>query len=128
MRDEPRTLGPHAPDPARTFAPQTLYESLVDFDINGEATVPRLARSWTISPDGLTYTFNLVRNATWHDGKPFTSADVAFSLTTIRKYYPYFVPVSGQIDRVDTPDPYAAVACLTILDFSCQYSCMHQEK
>src|SRR4051794_24640722 len=30
---------------------------------------PDLAKSWTISPDGLTYTFNLVEGVKWHDGK-----------------------------------------------------------
>ncbi|MCP3019062.1 ABC transporter substrate-binding protein [Cupriavidus basilensis] len=41
---------------------------------------PELAKSWKISPDGLTYTFELQSGVKWHDGKPFTSADVVFSI------------------------------------------------
>jgi len=40
---------------------------------------PRLASSWTISPDAKTFTFHLRPNMKWSDGKPFTSADVVFS-------------------------------------------------
>src|SRR5437867_9254183 len=56
-----------------------VFNSLVshDYDMN---MVPELARSWTISPDGLTITFNLEPNVSFHDGKPLTSADVKFSL------------------------------------------------
>ena len=42
--------------------------------------IPYLAESFSVSEDGLAYTFNLAKNATFHDGKPVTSADVAFSL------------------------------------------------
>lgn len=38
-----------------------------------------LARSWSVSPDGRTYTFDLHPDAVWHDGQPFTSADVIFT-------------------------------------------------
>ena len=45
-----------------------------DFNWEGE-----LAESWEISDDGLTMTFHLRRDVRWHDGKPFTSADVLFT-------------------------------------------------
>lgn len=38
-----------------------------------------LATRWTVSPDGLTYTFRLREGATWHDGQPVTAADVVFT-------------------------------------------------
>ena len=61
-----------------------IYEGLLnyDFDLN---PLPSLAKSWKVSPDGLTYEFKLQENAVWHDGKPFTSADVIF---TTRDYLP----------------------------------------
>jgi len=39
-----------------------------------------LAEKWTVSPDGKTITFNLVKGVKWHDGKPFTADDVVYSL------------------------------------------------
>lgn len=58
-----------------------LYNNLVLFDQevpqNSLASIRSdLAESWAWSPDGTKLTFKLVGNATWHDGKPFTSADV----------------------------------------------------
>ena len=44
---------------------------------------PCLAKSWTISTDGLTYTFTLQDGATWHDGAEFTADDVVFSTTKL---------------------------------------------
>ncbi|MEO1141625.1 MAG: ABC transporter substrate-binding protein, partial [Pseudomonadota bacterium] len=40
---------------------------------------PYLAESWNVSEDGLKVTLNLVKNAKFHDGKPITSEDIAFS-------------------------------------------------
>jgi len=45
--------------------------------------VPDLAENWTISADGLHYTFHLFQNATWTDGKPVTAQDVIFTLNNI---------------------------------------------
>jgi peptide/nickel transport system substrate-binding protein len=60
-----------------------LYDSLVNVDPNFKV-VPWLASSWTISKDGLTYTFHLRKNAKWSDGVPITADDQVFEyeLTT----------------------------------------------
>jgi peptide/nickel transport system substrate-binding protein len=71
---------------------------------------PDLAQKWRISPDGKTYTFYLVKNAVWHDGQPFTSADVKFSIEEVLlKHHPAGKLLFGAIDRVETPDPYTAI-------------------
>ncbi len=59
-----------------------ILEGLVWTDRNFVAQ-PSLATSWQASPDGRDYIFKLRPNVRWHDGTPFTSADVVFSFTDI---------------------------------------------
>jgi len=71
---------------------------------------PYLATSYSVSADGLTYTFKLVQNATWHDGVKFTSADVKFTfLSVLIPYHPLGQSFFGVITAIDTPDDYTAV-------------------
>jgi peptide/nickel transport system substrate-binding protein len=55
----------------------SLFDCLVEYDEN-LAIKPALAERWEASPDGLSYTFHLRHGVVWHDGQPFTAADVAF--------------------------------------------------
>ncbi len=75
--DEP-TLDPALYEGAPDTVIGTLYSGLVRIDTNFDV-VPDLAESWTLSQDGLTYTFHLRHDVTFHDGKPFTAADVVYS-------------------------------------------------
>lgn len=50
-----------------------------------DSVIPDIAESYTVSPDGTTYTFTLRKNATFHDGTPVTSADVLFTIQTIQR-------------------------------------------
>src|SRR5215218_715468 len=45
---------------------------------------PDLAESWTMSEDGLTWTFVIRDDATWHDGTPVTSADVVYTIEALK--------------------------------------------
>ena len=65
---------------------------------------PEIASSWEISKDGKTYTFHLRPNLKWSDGHPFSSEDVAFTLTAFAKFNTYLVKVLPNIDRTETPD------------------------
>jgi len=56
------------------------WEFLVRPNQTGTGYEPRLASSWTISPDNRTYTFNLRQGVKFSDGAPMTAADVMFSL------------------------------------------------
>lgn len=64
-----------------------------------------------ISPDGKSITFKLRHGVVWHDGKPFTSADVAFTVKTILDPNTNVLTRDGWdlIERVDTPDRYTAI-------------------
>jgi oligopeptide transport system substrate-binding protein len=55
-----------------------LLVGLTTFDAGGRP-IPGMARGWTTSPDGLTWTFHL-REALWSDGAPVTAGDFVFSL------------------------------------------------
>ena len=56
-----------------------LFEGLTRIDSDGNVQ-PALAKDWTVSQDGLIYTFTLRENVTFHDGTSFDASDVVFSL------------------------------------------------
>ena len=57
-----------------------IYDTLVRADVNGDP-IPDLAQSWSYS-NSTTVVLNLVHNATWHDGQPFTADDVVYTVDT----------------------------------------------
>jgi len=61
-----------------------VFDSLVYYDLKTGEPVGRLAKSWTISKNGLTYDFYLRKNAYFHDGKPVTAKDVKFSFDLLK--------------------------------------------
>lgn len=60
-----------------------VFEGLTRFGPDGSVQ-PGLAASWTISDDGLSYTFQLREGVTFHDGTTFEASDVVFSLDRAR--------------------------------------------
>jgi peptide/nickel transport system substrate-binding protein len=83
----------------------SLYNGLIWVDPRGEIQ-PQLASSWTISPDGLQYTFQLRPNVRWHDGRPFTAADVKFTMEEVTgKYQGRFRRAFEQMDRITVVGP-----------------------
>jgi peptide/nickel transport system substrate-binding protein len=62
-----------------------IYPTLVQYT-PALKVVPNFARGWKTSPDGRTWTFSLVPNAKWFDGKPLTAADAAWTFSTIQKF------------------------------------------
>jgi peptide/nickel transport system substrate-binding protein len=86
-----------------------LFNSLISLDFNMNP-VPDLAESWKISPDGKKYTFKLFKNVKWHDGKPFTSADVKFTFEKILiPFHPRGKAAFESVESIDTTDPYTVV-------------------
>ena len=80
-----------------------IYEALTRIDDTFQP-VPSLAASWTVSPDNLTYTFKLIKT-NWHDGTPFTSKDVKFTLENVSaKYGAKFRAAASHIKQITTPD------------------------
>lgn len=60
-----------------------VFDVLVRVDKTGTKLIPGLAESWSVSDDGLTYTFKL-RDAKFSNGDPVTADDAAFSILRIR--------------------------------------------
>jgi len=54
------------------------YESLVRWDRSGRKVIPNVAKKWTVSDNGKTYTFYLRKGMKWSDGEPFTADDIMF--------------------------------------------------
>src|SRR6266496_5940538 len=110
---DPPTMNPSTTTDTQAWALMgKLFNGLTYLD-NDYHNYPDLAESWTISGDGLTYTFKLRRDVKWHDGKPFTSEDVKFSyMEALAKYHPVGRLSYSLVTAVDTPDPYTAIVRL----------------
>ena len=81
QRNEPTTLDPHlATMPDEFFIIRALGEGLLTPAPGGGAPQPAVAAGWTVSPDGLTYTFELRADARWSNGDPVTAGDFVYSI------------------------------------------------
>lgn len=104
------TFNPWSPN---TFAESNLlntliFSSLTRWDRNFKA-VPDLATSWKVAADGLKWTFNLRKGVKWHDGQPFTAADVAFTFNDIALNQKLGANHSGEyapVNRVNVVNDY----------------------
>ena len=107
---EPPNLAPYI----STSAPigqvtAKVYDGLLEygFDLKPKAS---LAESWEVAPDGKTVTFKLRKGVKFHDGKPFTSADVQFTIMEVlKKAHPRGINTFRDVTAVETPDEYTAV-------------------
>jgi peptide/nickel transport system substrate-binding protein len=113
---EPPHLDPTAGTAAaiREVLYANVLEGLTRIDEKSEVR-PLLAESWTLSPDGKTYTFRLKEGVAFHDGASFSAADVKFSFeraaapdsTNALKAL-----IFSGIEAIETPDPTTAVVKL----------------
>jgi peptide/nickel transport system substrate-binding protein len=86
------------------------YDLLVDTSPKDSSPSPGLADSWETSDDGLTWTFHLNKDARWHDGKPVTSEDVAYTYQRILdEEQGLYIDAVKQIDTIETPDKHTVV-------------------
>lgn len=86
-----------------------IYEGLLAYDMDAKP-LPSLAKSWEVSLDGLSVTFKLQDGVSFHNGEPFTSADVQYSCIDIaKKLSANGAVIFSELDAVDTPDPLTAI-------------------
>lgn len=106
---EPRQLNPAiVASNGVFFVASKVIEPLAEAGYDG--ITPLLATGWEGSDDGLTITFTLREGVQWHDGQPFSSADVAFSAMEVWKPLQNIGrAVFANLEGVDTPDAQTAV-------------------
>lgn len=113
---EPTCLDPHVDgDMPQVFIAQQYTDSLVSQDKQGRIG-PWLAKSWTISPDGKTYTFQLRDDVTFTNGEKFNSAALKANLDHIKNPATQSSTAGGYIQQyvsTETPDEFTAVVHLS---------------
>lgn len=81
--DGVRSIDPgKATDLESIWVVDQLYEGLLELDADMRVR-PALAEEWSVTPDGLTYSFRLRNGATFHNGQPVTAEDVAASFSRL---------------------------------------------
>jgi peptide/nickel transport system substrate-binding protein len=116
MQLEPPNLDPTAGAAAAIdeVVYANIFEGLTRFAPDG-SIVPALATSWDIAEDGLTYTFTLAENVTFHDGSTFDAEDVKFSIDRARAEDSTNAQkvLFDDIDSVEVTDPQTVVVTLS---------------
>lgn len=78
---------------------ENIFDGLVRYRDDSTLIEPALASAWSISPDGLTYTFTLRRGVAFHDGTPFNAEAARFSLLRkIDPSHPFYRAKHGKMD------------------------------
>jgi len=117
-------------DPSRTTEGETfkvtknLFETLLEFEDEGTAVEPGLAKDWDASDDGLTYTFELEEGITFHDGTDFNADAVVANFERWadgdEEKFPYYSTMFGGfgddeehvIESVEAEDEYTVIFTL----------------
>ena len=109
---DPKTFNPIlAVDASSGSATEPLFEGLLRLNPKTLVREPVLAQRWELSPDGTVCVFFLRRDVRWHDGQPFTAADVTFTFEAIfdarvPNSIKHTLTVDGQPVRVTARDDY----------------------
>lgn len=120
---EPASLDPHAVTAVNDFRINVnLYDGLVRYDEDSLNVEPALATDWSVSDDGLTYTFTLREGVTFHDGSAFDAEAVVFNFERmLDEDHPYHgtgpFPLAGQfygsLDTIEATGEFEVVMTLS---------------
>lgn len=113
VEHEPSTLVSiaHTAGPTQRVSPK-VTEGLLTYDFDFKPQ-PALATTWSVSLDGLTYSFKLREGVKWHDGRDFTAEDVAYSIKLLKENHPRGRGTFASVTSVETPDPLTVVIHLS---------------
>ncbi|MDA8228164.1 MAG: ABC transporter substrate-binding protein [Desulfitobacterium hafniense] len=116
---EPRGLDPALVDDGESAKVMSnIYEGLLKYNKDSTKVEPSLAKSWTVSPDGLTYTFNLQQGVKFQDGTEFDADAVKFNIDRqlppkVTQDMAYASFVYGSVKNVEVVDKYTVKVNLT---------------
>lgn len=120
----PKTFNPfNTKDATSATMAELMFDGLVSTKPDTGEVVPKLAKSFEISPDGKVYTFHLRKGIKWSDGKPITADDVVFTWNKIllaglgNTSTRDSVVIDGQLPKVEKIDDYT-VKFTTIKPFA----------
>ncbi|WP_232700627.1 ABC transporter substrate-binding protein [Halobacterium wangiae] len=106
-------------DPSTNFdvtslALSNVYEPLVWHNLDGnQETHPGLAKDWSVSEDGLDWTFDLREGVTFHNGGEMTAEDVKFSLERTMEMGQGPAFIWGPVDKIEVDDDYTVSISLS---------------
>lgn len=97
----PRTFNPVLTmDGASDAVVRLLFSGLITLDATTQEARPALAESWSVSTDGLTWTFKLRAGLRWSDGQPLSAADVVFTWNEVM-YNPDMNRITYELFRIN---------------------------
>ncbi|WML57392.1 ABC transporter substrate-binding protein [Neobacillus sp. PS2-9] len=80
---------------------ENIYDTLLDYGDTDTTLKPKLAKSWEVTPDGLTYTFKLQEGVKFHDGTDFNADAVVFNfnrwMNGDEDKFPYYTMFGGYV-------------------------------
>src|SRR5262245_19410097 len=85
-----------------------VYDGLLEYGFDLKP-LPGLAESFTVAADGKSVTFKLRQGVKFHDGKPFSSEDVKFSIETLKQVHPRGANTFREVTAIETPDAHTVV-------------------
>lgn len=95
-------------DGGNYFIVPNIMDKLIDVD-TAFNLIPGLAETWEVSADGLQYTFRLAKGVKWHDGVPFTAADVVWTVESLIEDQGYGASAVAGVEAVEAVDDYTVV-------------------
>lgn len=108
----PKSLDPaNSSNDSEVLFNRSIYDYLVEA-LPDKSLVPGLASEWSVSEDGLTYTFTLQQGVKFHDGSDFSSADVLFTFNRLKTLESPALNILGDFE-VSAPDATSVVFTLT---------------
>jgi peptide/nickel transport system substrate-binding protein len=110
--DRPSSLNPNVQlNEIALLVGRSIFSQLLSLNESGRL-VSELAETWSVSADGRVYTFQLRNNVRWHDGAPFSSADVKWTLEALGTHGFAGRDVLAPVESIAAPDPTTIVIAL----------------